>query len=540
MKKDNLEIATQYALDIINSTIPACLYVQLACKRFISDLNNSEYYYNKDEVDKVISFINSLDLTEQVTKTPFLLAPWQTFIICSIYGITYKSTGYRVYKYAYIELPRKNGKSQLISALAMYHLIFENDSQVVISANSREQAKNVDFKKVKQYCQQLDIKQKYLKQYYSQVKFNNNELLVTASDSSRLDGYSCSVAIVDELHAAKNGDMYNVLKSSQGSRQQPLLLVITTAGENTDSFCYKLRESNIAVLTGQQVDRSQFTLIYTLDESDDFTQEKNWYKANPNLDVSIYKHFLESEVNKAVTNPIEKQGVLVKNFNVWTKNNSNEVWLEEDVIMASLQSINIDDFIGEDCVVGIDLASISDITAVSYCFIQNNSPHFFNYYYLPEDSLNTLTNKKMYRQWSEQGYITLVPGNVTDYNIILTDLLKQNEKTAIANLLYDKYNATQFAISCTEAGLNLEEFAQGKGNFNRATKEFTRLILSNNIIIEDNPVTHWMLNNAVLAYDYNENCKPIKVNKSKKIDGVIAMLQAFGGTLERGAGTNIY
>lgn len=192
----------------------------------------------------------------------------------------------------------------MIIALAIFHLLFEQDSQVVVSANSREQAKLVDFKKSKQYCTQLDINKKVIKQRYNTINFMNNELIVTASDSKRLDGLNASLAIIDELHEAKNADMYNVLKSSQGSRTNPLLIAITTAGFDSESFCYSLVDYSMKVLAGDIIDDSQFNLLYTLDDFDDYTDYKNIAKANPNLGISVNESFIIDEIKKGIQNPL--------------------------------------------------------------------------------------------------------------------------------------------------------------------------------------------------------------------------------------------
>ena len=171
----NLDIAKKYCNDILTDVIPACIYIKQACTLFLSNLQRIDLIFDEDEVDRVVTFINQLELSEQQVQTFFELQPWQTFIICGIYGFYFKATNTRKVNTVFLELPRKNGKSQLITALTIYHLIFEKDSQVIVSANSREQAKNVDFKKVKAYCNQLDPDKILLKQYYTQIKFQNNE-----------------------------------------------------------------------------------------------------------------------------------------------------------------------------------------------------------------------------------------------------------------------------------------------------------------------------------------------------------------------------
>ncbi len=528
---NNLDVAIQYANDVINNTIPSCIYVKQAAQRFLSDLDSDTYYFDKEEVDKVISFINALWLTEQVKPKHFILEPWQTFIVANIYGICRIDTELRKYRSAYIELARKNGKSQLVTALALYHTIFDVDAQVVVSANSREQAKNVDFKKLKQFAIQIDPKQKHLVHYYSSIKFKSNELIVTASDPKRLDGLNASFCLIDELHEAPDNKMYNVMKSSQGAREEPLLMTITTAGFDTESFCYSLRTYCTEILAGEKNDDSQFAIIYTIDPEDEIDNKDIWLKANPNLDVSVYRNFLEAEVNKAVNNESERSGVAVKNFNCWMKSNTAEVWIPEVYINQSMSNIKFTDtmFNGYECVVGVDLSSVSDITAVSYMFDIDGVFYFINDYYIPEYSISTNFNREMYKECAQFGHINITEGNVVDYDKILEDIKSRNEVHNVKSIYYDKYNSTQFAISATEAGFYMQQFSQLAGSLNKPLKEFERLIKSNRIMIERNTITKWMLNNVVLKINQMGNYSIDKSSKNKKIDGVAAMIDALGG-----------
>jgi len=530
----NLEISIDYANSVLTDKIKSCSYVKLAAQRFLNDLNNDNYYYNQEAADSVINFINTLYLTEQVKPKHFNLESWQTFIICNLYGLYNKSTDNRKYRYAYIELARKSGKSQIVNALALYHLIFDTDAQVVVSANSKEQAKNIDFKKCKQFAAQLDNKQKHIKHYYNSLKYKDSELIVTASEASKLDGLNTSFAIIDELHEAPNSLMYNVIKSSMGSRRMPMFCVITTAGFDTTSFCYQLRSYCLDILNKIAIDTAQFCIIYTLDEADDFTNKDVWIKSNPNLNISVYPEFIESEVNKAVNFEAEKNGVLVKNFNMWLKPNSEDVWLDEKYVVDAMQNISITDDKFKQCelVVGIDLSSTTDITAVSYLTEIENKTYFFNDYYIPQDSLNSNINKDMFRNAMNNKHINITAGNVVDYDRILQDILKVNDIIPVVLVGYDKWNSTQFAISATQAGLNLVAYSQTAGSMNKPIKEFSRMMLSGTIIIQKNILTKWMISNVIIKQNPMGNLSIDKSSKKNKIDGIAAMLNALGSKME--------
>jgi phage terminase large subunit-like protein len=530
----NKEIAIKYAEDVTNGIIPACLFVKQTAKRFLNDLENPLYYYADEEVDGVINFINTLHLTEEFKIYYFILEPWQCFIICNIYGLYVKSTDRRKYKYAYIELARKNGKSELVTALALYHLLFDEDAGVVVSANSKDQAKNVDFKKCKQFASQLDRKKKHIRHYYNSLKYKDGELIVTASDASKLDGLNTSFAIIDELHEAPSNLMYNVIKSSMGSRLQPLFVVITTSGFDTSSFCYQLRSYCTDILSGIADDASQFAIIYTLPEDADYTNPTNWIMANPNVNISVLSEFIESEVNKAVNFEAERNGVLVKHMNQWLKANTDEDWIEEQYVVNAMEDITIDDdrFKELDVYCGVDLSSISDITAVSYHLQHDNKIYFFNNYYIPEDSINSNINKDMFRNAAANGHLHITSGNVVDYSCILQDILKVNDKHLIQLVSYDKWNSTQFAIDATQAGLKLIPYSQTAGSLNKPIKEFQKLIMSGGIVLQKNILTKWMIGNVIIKQNVMGNLSIDKSSRSKKIDGVASMLNSLGAYLD--------
>jgi len=531
----NLEISTKYAKDALSGKVPACTYVKQAAERFLSDLSGKTYYYDAGQVDAVIRFLNALNLTEQKKPKKFILESWQTFIISNIYGIYSAATSERKYTSAYIELARKNGKSQLATGLSMYHLLTDPDAQVILSANSKNQVKDVDFKKVKQFANQLDPKAKHLVPYYSSIKFGiGNELIVTASDSSKLDGLNVSFCLIDELHEAPNGLMYGVMKSSMGSRDEPLLIVITTAGFDTESFCYQQRTYCADILSGNKIDETMFAIIYTIDADDDFTNESTWLKANPNLNISVKATYLRGEVNKASQNVSEKASVMVKHFNRWLKANTLDVWIDESYINSSMQDVKITDemFKDQDCIVGVDLASVSDITAVSYLFRVGGLLYFFNQYYVPEESVNSNVNILSFKEAGANGEINITPGNVCDYDVILRDIVKVSDLINIKSVHYDKFNSTQFIIAATEAGFKCVPFSQMPGSLNKPLKEFERLIKSEGIVIQRNSITKWMLGNVILVVNKMGNYSIDKSSKSKKIDGVAAMIDAMGGLLD--------
>lgn len=523
----------QYIQDVLNDKVIACKSIKLACNRFLSFLEKEQYYFDTKAVQRVINFISIIKhyLGKHCGK-PFILERWQTLIIASIYGFKYKKDDTRVCRNAFILMARKNGKSALCAALSLYHLIADNEaaSEIFFAANSREQAK-ILLSITSNFAKSLDSKGKTISVYRDLIKFKNNFIKVVSSDTSKLDGYNLSFAIIDEEHEAKDSKMIDIISSSMGMRLQPLLIEISTAGFNQFGICKQKYNTCKEILNGLKEDDSLQAFIFELDIDDNWDDETTWIKANPNLDITVTADFIKSEITKAKNTSSLEVSVRTKNLNQWLS--TSNVWIPDIHIINSTQKLNIEDFSNLCCYVGIDLSAVSDLTAVSYLFDTDGKYYFFNRYFLPASALSDNSNAELYKRWNRQGLLNVTEGNVTDYDYILNDILKTNNITYIDSIYYDTWNATQFAISATEAGLNMQPYSQAIGNFNKPTKEFERLILSDKIVIDNNEITRYCFKNVTLKTDHNDNCKPVKTQRQNKIDGVIAMLQALGGLLQQ-------
>lgn len=519
-----------YVEDVLNGKIVVGELIKLACQRFKDDLQRQDIYFNESIVDKAINFIGTLKhFMGKSSGKHFKLENWQQFIIANIVGWYWKDGNTRRFTSSYIEVSRKNGKTALAAALCLYYLIAdgEDGAEVDLAANSKEQAK-IAFEFCSSFSKQLDPKGKYLKPYRDNVQFalNNSKLKVFAADDSKLDGFNASFGLIDEYHAAKNSKVRDVIKSSMGMRNNPHLCTITTAGFDKTLPCYKLRSTSIEILNKLKTDDSMFIAIYSLDDTDDWTDKDNWVKCTPNLNVTVTSKYIKEQVQSAINNPSEEVGVKTKTLNLWC--DVADVWLPESYIVRASKDIHLEDFRDCECYIGVDLSATSDLTAVSYLIEKDNIYYFKTDYYLPESALVDKPDRETYKLWKQQGLITITTGNVTDYDYITNDIVAASNILNIQKIGYDKWNATQWAIHATEIGLPLEEYPQTMGNFNRPTKELERLILSGNTVIDNNEITRWCFRNVELKSDYNGNVKPNKGIKSKKIDGVIAIIQALG------------
>ena len=519
----------RYAKEVTEGKIVCGENIRLACSRFQKDLQRTDLEFREDVVDRAIDFISTLKhFAGKSSGKNFILEDWQQFIIANIIGF-YWLSGERRFTSSYIEVSRKNGKTALAAALCLYYLIAdgEDGAEVDLAANSKEQAK-IAFSFCSTFAKQLDPKGKYLRAYRDSILFdvNNSKLKVFAADDSKLDGFNASFGLVDEYHSAKNSRVRDVIKSSMGMRQNPHLCTITTAGFDKTLPCYKLRTTAIDILNGLKEDDSMFIAIYCLNEEDEWTEEKNWVKCTPNLDVTVTQKYIREQVQSAINNPSEEVGVKTKTLNLWC--DTAEVWLPESYLIKSSGRISLEELKELPCYVGVDLAATSDLTAVSYLVIKEGIYYFWNHYYLPESALKEKPDRELYKYWKQQGLLTVTEGNVTDYDFITNDIMKNGEIVCIQKVGYDKYNATQWAISATDLGLPLEEYSQSLGNFNKPTRELERLLLSGKCKIQNNEITRWCFKNVTLKSDHNGNVKPNKSVKAKKIDGVIAMIQALG------------
>lgn len=522
----------QYPVDVISGNVIAGKHIKKACERFFSLMDDDRYMFLEEKVDKVIRLYHHLrHFKGRHSGKPFVLEPWQEWIIASIYGFYNKSDGSRLTQTVYIEVARKNGKTALAAGIGLNALINDDEdgAEVYFAANSKDQVKISAWPLCSNFAKAFDPKEKYLKVYRDTINFDKtiSWLKVLAADSTKLDGPNPSTFILDEYHAAKSNSLKAVLESGQGTRDNPLEIIITTAGFDKLGPCYELRTTATEILNGLKEDDSFFMAIYSLDEKDDWKDEANWIKSNPNMDVTVKSSYLRKEVRKAMNTPSDEVNVKTKNLNMWC--DSSDVWIPDDYILACSRKVDLDDFTTkDDCFAGIDLSSTSDLTCVSFMIPKDGKFYFKTLYYLPEEALETKKNKEQYSEWVRFGFLKLTPGNVVDYDYILDDILSVDKRLYIVKVGYDSWNATQFVINATDKGLPMEPVSQSIGNFNRPTKEMERVILSGNVVIDNNPITRFCFRNVVMKLDHNGNTKPSKEYRDKKIDGVISMIEAMG------------
>lgn len=526
---------TDYATKVLNGEIVAGELIKLACKRFMCYLQSDNIVFDSKKADKVVNFIEKLKLsTGKFANKNFKLSEWQKFVIYYVYGLVYKDSGLRVTREVYLQLSRKSGKTALASAMALYHLVAdgENDGQIIFAANSTAQAQ-LAFTMATNYVSYIDPKGKYFKKYRDSIKFplTKSIMKVVSADANRLDGLNISAAVIDEYHAAPNNAVSEVLSSSVGMRTQPLIIYVTTSGFDLTSPCYQMRNTCVELLHNKLKDDSLAAFIFELDEDDDIEDPKNWQKCQPNLGLTVTEDYIKSELVKAKNNPSLMTNFKTKILNKWVASAIGE-WIPSEYLLKCSEKVNLKDYTHNVCYIGLDLSSVSDMTAISVLIFDNiNQKYIFkNFYYLPQTALQESPNREKYRVWYEQKKLNLTSGNVVDYEYILNDIQKINKIIPIQAISYDSWQSTALIIKLTELGFNCVPFSQSTGSMNRPTRHLEMISRNDHLIIDDNPITRWMFANCELREDYNNNVKPIKLNKSSenKIDGVAAMCDALG------------
>lgn len=528
----------KYIRDVESGKIVTGNLIKCAVRRFKELSEREDIYFDSKCVDEGIKFISLIKhYLGKHSGEPFVLSDWEAFIFAYIFGLKWKSTGLRVTRSVYIEMARKQGKSAFTAAIGLYMLLADGEAspEIVFCANSREQAKII-LNITQNFAKSLDAKGKVLKQYRQQIdcKTNNGFIKIISSDASKGDGMNISFFVEDEFHEAKDRRLYDVLASSQGMRTQPLAMVITTAGYNLDGPCHDMHMLGVEILNGVKQDEKQAFFIFNLDPDDDWQDPDMWIKANPNLGVTVTKDFIEGEIKKATNDSTAEVGVKTKTLCQWVQ--SKLTWIPQEIIAKQMAPVNLEDYAGQFCIIGTDLSTVSDFSSLSVFLPPvGDGPYVFKTWtFLPEETIKEHPNRILYEKFIQEGSMIVTDGNVVDYDFIIAKIGEISQICPVSAIYYDKFNATQWAISLTDLGYNLVPFSQGVSNYNGCTKEFERLAREGKLLIDKSSNVLWQFGNVFLKQDSQGNVKPSKESYSKKIDSVISCTTALGGWMREG------
>lgn len=522
-----------YAEQVRSGAILVCEYVRLAVERYYADLDRAldeGRYFDKKAAMRAIHFIEKLKHTKgEWAGQRFRLEPWQQFVLWNIFGWK-NADGTRRFRYAYIEIARKNGKTALSAGIGLYMLFADGESrpEVYSAATVKDQAK-ICFSDAVEIVKATDLKN-YLTPYRNSIVYElkGGTMKPLSSDYGTHDGLNPSCGIIDEFHAHKDSGMFDVIKSAFGARRQPLMFVITTAGFNKSGACYAYRENVIKVLRGVNEDDSLFGIIYTLDDKSEWDDPKMWIKANPNLGVSLSADYLADQVKDAKNRPEAVRNVMTKNVDLWV--DAERTWILDDAWQKCIGTTAPADLKGCACWGGLDLSNVSDITAYVLLFHENDRFQLLPHFWIPEEKMREKIRKENinYDKWVAEGYVTVTPGNVIDYDFVKADILRIVADYDLRTSAYDRWNSSQTIIDLQNEGMECNPFGQGYGSMSAPTKEFEKLVLTGKIEHFGNPVLRWMLASTLVKTDPAGNIKPDKGKSTQKIDGIVAAIMALG------------
>jgi phage terminase large subunit-like protein len=542
-----MQIFDNYVSGVKSGKIVACKYVKLAIARHERDLLRGDVYFDRSEVQFALDFFQLLNLIPNINNfVPFVLEPFQAFIVGSILGWKKTQNRKRKYDRAYIEVARKNGKTFLSAGISLYLLIVDNEPspEVYIAANSKAQA-FICFKDAKDMVMSSPALVELIKirQFHMSIDHPINGMYkYLSADSKKHDGLRPHCAVLDEIHEYKTNALHNIFASAMGNREQPLILMITTAGFNKTFWCYRDQRKFIINILEQTLESDNvFGIIYTLDVGDDYRNPDVWIKSNPNLGVSVRREYLKQEVRTAEIKPSDRVAILTKNFNIWM--DAALIWIDSQTWRKHGEFIPDEDLVGLSCFGGADLSYTMDITCYTLTFTLANGRKYLRHrFFVPKDSAYKRQEATgiPYLDWIKEGHLIACDGTTIDYDILKTNILDDFNKFDFTTMGFDPYNAHHIMqeLNAEIPKINVKvndkwskidriyTISQSFKSISPTAKEFERMSLAENQEFQhdNNPVMAWMVSNVVLRMDSDGNIKPDKGKSEEKIDGVISSL----------------
>ena len=508
-------------------------------------------HYDKDAADYAVMFIESLCHTKGTwAGKPFELIDWQEQIIRDLFGVL-KPNGYRQFNTAYIEIPKKQGKSELAAAVALLLLCGDGEERAEVygCAADRNQAKIVFDVAVDmvRFCPALSKRVKILE---SQKKITylptNSSYQVLSADVANKHGFNTHGVIFDELHTQPNRKLFDVMLQGSGdARMQPLYFLITTAGNDTNSICYEVHQKAIDIAEGRKVDPTFYSVIYGAAEEEDWTDPKVWKKANPSLGITVGIDKVKAACESAQQNPGEENAFRQLRLNQWVKQSVR--WMPMDKWDACAFPVSEDDLEGRICYGGLDLSSTTDITAFVLVFPpldEEDKYYVLPYFWIPEETLDLRVRRDHvpYDLWERQGVLMTTEGNVVHYGYIEKFIEQLGERFNIREIAFDRWGAVQMVQNLEGMGFTVVPFGQGFKDMSPPTKELMKLVLEEKIAHGGHPVLRWMMDNIFIRTDPAGNIKADKEKSTEKIDGAIATIMGLDRAIRCGndTGASVY
>lgn len=568
---DHVAEAIEYAQEVLAGLIPACKWVKAACRRQLDDLERWRsdpawpYEWRPELADRVIRFVELFPHVKSGKSwqagAPIQLVPAQKFGYACIFGWVRKDDGTRRFRTVYEEMPRKQAKTTRLAPICLYMLTADGEiGAEVYSAATKEEQARIVFEIAQQMARlEPEFRARFGVEVFRKavaVRETASTFKPLAADADSLDGLNVSFAGIDELHAHKTRAVYDVLDSARGSRAQPLLWSITTAGSNRAGVCYDVRTYLTKILNsvlkrhgglgypvkGETAEDDTFWgVIYTIDDGDDPFDEKTWRKANPLYGVSVDPEDIKRMAAVAQVQAQALNEFLTKRLCVWV--NADSAWMNMIQWDACAErSLRAEAFAGEECVAALDAAFKKDLFAKVKIFrrVVEEQPHYyvFGRYYTHQELVETKGNEHL-QGWSREGWIKTTPGNVLDIAAVRDELVGRKDQAGkvsdpgdlqrytVLEVPYDPAQLTQFATEMNDQGVPMVELRPTVLNFSPAMKEVEELVASRRLHHNGDPVLAWAIANVVCHRDAKDNIYPRKDDAAKKIDPAIALFMAM-------------
>lgn len=555
----SVNMANQYARDVLNGKILACKSIQLACQRHFNDLKISldkgyPYRFDRELAERACRFVQLLphssgDLAGQKLK----LEPWQAFAFSSIFGWVTKKTKKRRFREAYIRVARKNGKSFFAAGIGTYMFCAdgENSAEVYCGATTMAQAKKV-FTPARQMADRLpSLRSKFSISVWVDSLTRPDGSLFAPIAGKPGDGDSPHCAIIDEYHEHDTDHMYEAMTLGMGARSQPLTLIITTAGTSLESPCYDKDKQVKEMLNGHVPNDRLFGLVYELDEGDDWTDPTNFIKANPNLNVSISYDDLLAEMEVAKQVPRKVNAFKTKRLNIWVSGKAAFYNMTQWHAAAD-KSLRYEDFAGEDYYLGLDLAQRLDLNAGVGVFVREieGKKHYYCIrpkFWVPEDTVRSTDPKiaktaDRYVKFVEMGALEATDGAEADYREILASIidLQEIDKVRVSEIPIDPSGATALSHELQDHGFEPISIRQDFTNMSPPMKELEAALAGGRFHHDGNPVLSWCISNVIgkNVPGSDDIVRPTKGDKQSKIDGATALFMAIGRAMLNGRASN--
>lgn len=547
--KDYAAIATQYARDVVDGRIVACKWVRLACQRHLDDLKRDadgwRYTWNPllttkegkeyRPADRACMFIELLPHVKgdwAARSARILLEAWQVFFVASTFGWVDRTSNRRRFRVSDLFVPRKNGKSAIAAGIGLYMFCADGEfgAEVYSGATSEDQAGEV-FNPAKLMARRTP---ELLERFGITVRESNISIVENNSKFEPVigkpgDGASPSCAIVDEYHEHQSEALYETMVTGMGARSQPLMLVITTAGDDVSGPCYHHQEELQQILEGTIENDQRFGVIYTIDENDDWTAEDVLIKANPNFGVSIDQEFLLIQQRDAVRDARKQPTFQTKHLNIWVQSASPWLNLHSWKVLGD-KELRVESFKGERCIEGLDLASVTDIASQCRLFQRqiDGDTHYYVFWrhYLPEAAISEPDNKH-YQGWKRDGWLTETSGTMIDHQKIEQDIVSDADLVSVEEIAIDAWGSPGISANLEREGFVVVRIPQTVSHLSAPMKFIDGLVKSGRIHHNGDPVAMWGISNVQVKPDHNGNWFPRRPTGKKKIDPAAALLNAM-------------